>query len=204
VRVALAVLALSAAAVLAVAANDARGVESRLARADARYPAPGRGGDLWRSGTAFVSVPDVLLGIDDDLALRRALRLVRNGRESSNPDTDATALARQHSQAEEALLRVLRSEDDPHRRAIAANALGVLFHDDALVSEASAAAFTSRSLEAFRSAVTTDPGAATAKTNLERMLGLLRRERTPRSGGGGGEGEADERAAAGLPPGQGW
>ena len=182
VPVALAVLALSAAALLGAAAYDLAGLDERIARGDARYP-----GDA-----------------DDDVALRRALRLVRVGREGDNPTADATTLARLHSQAEEALLDVVRDEPDPARRALAANALGILFYEDAQVSEENAAAFTGRSLDAFRSAIKTDPAAAVPKANLERMLGLLRPPRARSTGGGGGEGETDERAAAALPAGQGW
>ena len=204
VPVALAVLALSAAAVLGAAAYDLAGIDERIARGDARYPGAADTGDLWRPGGGLVTVPVELAGADDDVALRRALRLVRIGREGDNPTADATTLARLHSQAEEALLDVVRAEDDPARRALAANALGILFFEDAQVSEENAAAFTGRSLEAFRSAIKTDPAAPVPKANLERMLGLLRPQRTPRSGGGGGEGDDDEQAAAGLPPGQGW
>ena len=205
VPVALAVLALSAAALLGAAAHDVGRLDERVARGDAQYPGGGRSGDLWRRGDGgLVAVPESLVEVDDDLALRRALRLVRTGREGADPTADATTLARLHSQAEEALLDVLRVEDDPARRALAANALGILLFEDAQVSEESAAAFTGRSLEAFRSAIKTDPTAAVPKTNLERMLGLLRPAREPRSGGGGGEGEDEQEAVAGLPSGQGW
>jgi hypothetical protein len=205
VPVALAVLALSAAALLGAAAHDLSGLDGRIARGDARYPGDTDSGDLWRlDGDALVAVPDGLTGADDDVALRRALRLVRIGREGDNPLADATTLARLHSQAEEALLDVVRTQRDASRRALAANALGILFYEDAQVSEQNAAAFTGRSLDAFRSAIKTDPSAAVPKANLERMLGVLRPQRTPRSGGGGGEGENDQRAAAGLPAGQGW
>ena len=205
VPVALAVLALSAAALLGAAAYDVAGLDGRIARGDARYPGETDAGDLWQlDGGGLVSVPDGLAGADVDVALRRALRFVLIGREGSNPTADATTLARLHSQAEEALLDVVRAEDDPSRRALAANALGILFYEDAQVSEENAAAFTGRSLDAFRSAIKTDPSAAVPKANLERMLGLLRPQRTPRSGGGGGEGENDQQAAAGLPAGQGW
>ena len=109
VPVALAVLALSAAALLGAAAYDLAGLDERIARGDARYPGDTEAGDLWRvDGGGLVSVPVGLAGADDDVALRRALRLVRIGREGDNPTADATTLARLHSQAEEALLDVVR------------------------------------------------------------------------------------------------
>ena len=205
VPVALAVLALSAAALLGAAAYDLAGLDERIARATRAIRAtPTRATSGGSTAAASSPSPSASPSADDDVALRRALRLVRIGREGDNPTADATTLARLHSQAEEALLDVVRAEEDPARRALAANALGILFYEDAQVSEENAAAFTGRSLDAFRSAIKTDPTAAVPKANLERMLGLLRPPRTPRTGGGGGEGETDERAASGLPTGQGW
>lgn len=203
VPTALGVLALSAAVLLGTLAWHADGVEERFRRGDARYPAIAAPQDPWAaSRSALVGVPDGVLGIGDDLALRRALRLVRASRVQDDPSVDAWTLARLHSEAEEALLRLLETEREPSRRALVANALGVLFHEDSLVSDANAVAFSGRALEAFRTAVRADPSVPAAKENLELLLSLRRRDRA-RGGGRVGSGESVRNAAA-LPPGEGY
>jgi hypothetical protein len=166
-----AALLLGGAAALLLLASDARRWETRLAQDDLAFRhAPGRP-DLWEArelvpgGTARA-----LLGIDDDLAFRDALRLFRLGRPRQSADDDPRLSAvRDEAQAE--LTQVGRGDPESVRRSQATNLLGVAAlgrrRGEGAAAEREA---LERGIASFRDAVQQDGSNEQAKYNLELAL----------------------------------
>jgi hypothetical protein len=133
-------------------------------------------------------MPESVLGIRDDLELRRALALVAATRGRALDTVDQFELLRRQGRAEGALTRYEESVADPSRRSYAAGILGVLYFEDALASGGRSGEFVEQSLASLRRAVRLDPGNETAKLDLELLLVLAPpREQRDRAGGGGSE-----------------
>jgi hypothetical protein len=177
-RLVVALALLAAAFGLALLAEDARRWPDRF-----RTPGvPARGDSL------PVRVPESALGIEDDLELRRALRLVAATRGRALDTVDQFELLRRQGRAESALTRYEESVADPRRRSYAVGILGVLYFEDALASGSRSGEFVEQSLAALRRAVRLDPANETAKYDLELLLVLAPpREQRDRAGGGGSE-----------------
>jgi hypothetical protein len=107
-----------------------------------------------------------LLGLDDDLAYRRAAALFRraNGQDEEVRRTSEGGAAR--IRAEAALAEAIRTEGDRARASAASNLLGVLAFIDAANAQTGNAA-VERSVLAFQDALRLDRSNADAKTNLE-------------------------------------
>lgn len=166
--------ALVAAAGLAVLSRAVFAVERELGREDARLLAgsaqpPPQGGPASR-------VAETLLGVEEDRSLREALRLVE---ESRRPGTPVRGVLERHGQAVVRLDALARSDDDPVRRARAANLVALLALEDATLDPASRGRFLELGLDALRLAVLTDPGNEDAKYNLELVLAQTRVAETP-------------------------
>jgi hypothetical protein len=140
------------------------------------------------------------LGVNDDLAYRRALRAFRLARpEDSTVSDPSLALERSEAQAE--LAKIVHSGHDPAERAAAANLVGVL--DFARSTSEGQGQVTSllAAVVSFRDAIRLDPTYGDAKHNLE--LALQRgsgRLRLAEGGGGanpsaGGQGSKGAGAA---------
>lgn len=166
-RILVALVLLGAALFLALLAEDARRAPDRL-----------------ESGL----VPESVLGIEDDIELRSALRLVAATRGRALETVDQFELLRRQGRAEGALTRYEESVSDPRRRSYAAGLLGVLYFEDALASGSRSGEFIEQSLGSLRRAVRLDPANETAKVDLELLLVLAPpREQRDRAGGGGSE-----------------
>lgn len=164
-------LLLVASALLLLVAADALRWESRLAADDIAFrDAPGRA-DLWRTRElAPGGAARVLLGLDDDLAFREAIRMFRLGRPRQlayrNP-----ALTAVRAEAQTALGRLARSEHEAHRRSEALNLLGVLsLGVEGRESAANRARFLESGIASFQTAVQLDERNERAKYNLELSL----------------------------------
>jgi hypothetical protein len=108
-----------------------------------------------------------LLGLGDDLQLRRALVLFRAGYTGVPSQDQSTAGTAARAQAETALERAVQAEGDPHRAAMAANLLGVLELVDAAVGEGGNDASIGRAIVELQNAIRLDPSNGDAKANLE-------------------------------------
>jgi hypothetical protein len=189
------VLALAGAVYVGLLASDVRHWEKRLIRDDVAFrDTPNRPGlfehdDRGPGGR-------VLLGIEDDLAFRRALQLLRMGFSVSPADEDRESLLRS---TEVALAEIARSDPDGGRRSQAMNVLGVLSVGARGERPGDVSGNRLESAIAnFRSAVLLDDDNELAKYNLE--LALRARdpggdENLPRSTGGQG---ARGRAGSGY------
>lgn len=114
-----------------------------------------------------------LLGLEDDIALRRTLVLFRGGYSGIPSRDQSTSGAEARAEAEAALGRVIREEGDGRRAAAAANLLGVLVFVDSLSGVGQAPAPVEQSVVEFQNAIRLDPGNGDAKANLELALGVL-------------------------------
>ena len=174
VRLLAGVAALAGAVVLALVAVDARAWSDTIRNDDALFRvAPGRA--QWAPPQyAPFELTDSLLGVDDDVQLRRAIarfqvaRLLQSTTIFTEPSVQA-AIAR----AEIALVNVERHAQRDQDRSIAANLLGVLNFRLAFGSQTSAASAMQRSMLAFRRAILWDGSNEDAKSNLELALRLL-------------------------------
>ena len=114
-----------------------------------------------------------LLGLDDDLALRRALVLARRGYTGIPSSDQSTAGSEARAQAETALARVIQAGGGRRRAAAAANLLGALAFVDSLAGAGQATKPVERSIVEFQNAIRLDPSSADAKANLELALGVV-------------------------------
>jgi tetratricopeptide (TPR) repeat protein len=170
VRVVLACLVLAAAAFLLLLARDVRGWSARFAADDLRYRANPVPGNLWQPEQAapFGLGRDVL-GIQDDIDYRRALRSFRLGRPlESNLYGVKTASLR--AQAQVQMAEVADHGNDLPRRSQAANLLGVLGFAMAARDLALRDTFLRDAIASFRQAIALDPTNDDALFNLEFAL----------------------------------
>lgn len=186
------------AALAALLAADVRAWPDAFRSGDARY-ATSPAAAHWHASAALPGVA-TLLGVGDDVAARRAIRLFRlTYRVHGTLDTQ---LARQgaRAQAELALADVARSRD-PRRAAQASDLLGVLAFSDLASGGGTNPDQADRALSAFANAVRLDPADAAAKVNLELVLRLFRAHgaRTGATTGAGRNGEGRRGAGTGIP-----
>ena len=168
-----AALLLCAASAAALLATDVRAWHSALRTSDAEAAAD----------PAAATVPTAdellpfhaarnLLGLDDDLAFRRALVLVRRGYTgipSHDQSPEGTAA---RAEAEAGLERIVRGDEDGRRASAAATLLGVLELTDAAAGSSQTGGSVDRAIVELQNAVRLDSGNADAKADLELALGL--------------------------------
>ena len=164
---------------------------------------------LWSPDTvAPLDAGRRLLGVEDDVAFRQALRALRAS-ELDDPTVSDPNLAVQRTEAAERLESIVVHDRDDERRSRAANLLGVL-GDDRVQLERPVGRERSpdrselllNAIASFEQAIAIDPGNDEAKYNLQVILlrgqGLLPTEasagRNPAPGGRGARG-----AGAGQP-----
>jgi hypothetical protein len=169
-----AALCLCAGTLAALLASDVRAWQEAVRVGDARAVAD--------PSSAAPSAPDQivpfraarsLLGVDDDLALRRALVLVGRGYDGIPSHDQSPAGSEARAQAEAALVRVIKAGGDRRRAAAAANLLGVLAFVDSLAGAGQSKKPVERSIVEFQNAIRLDPGNGAAKANLELALGVV-------------------------------
>ena len=165
------------AAVLALLANDIRRWDGALREGDARFVAGAGAEDLWRADTLLPSgAGRRLLGLDDDLAYRAAVRMFRLGR-TREPAFGRDLLPAYRVDAETQLEEIARSGADRGRRSQALNLIGVLTLARARSDPARSAGIVRESISTFRAAIEVDPRNTDAKANLELLLRLRADER---------------------------
>ena len=189
------------AALAIVVSLDLRSWRSSLHEGDARY-VESPGAARWAASTVLPSaLGRDLLGVDDDLAARRAIRLFRVA-DRARGGLD-TALERQgtRARAELALADVAREADDPAVASQASDLLGVLAFGDFAAGGGRDMDQAGRAASAFSAAVRLDPTNETAKVNLELVLRLFAAHgvRPGASPTVGGQGQGRRGAGAGLP-----
>ena len=198
-RVAVAVLLVALAAVAALLASDLRAWPAALRVGDARYnvsPAAAH----WHASIVVPGLAGSLLGVGDDVAARRAIRLFRLT--YGVHGTLETALQSQgaRAQAELALADVVRSRN-PLVAAQASDLLGLLAFGDLALGGGTDPSQADRAVSAFVDAVRLDPNDEAAKVNLELVLRLFQAHgvRTGASTGAGGRGTGRHGAGTGIP-----
>lgn len=199
-----AALCLSAGTLAALLASDVRGWQSALAASDVRAV-----GD---PSSGVPSAPDQilpfhfarsLLGLDDDLALRRALVMFRRGYIGIPSYDQSTAGSQARAQAETALARIIQAGGGRRRVAAVANLLGALAFVDSLAEAGQATKPVERSIVEFQNAIALDPRNGEAKANLELALSVVApdfRFQSSRNAAAGKRGGA----ASGSSPGRGY
>jgi hypothetical protein len=167
-RIAGAVLCLAGAVVLLLFAIDARGWGKRMPSDDLRFTADPSPGSLWHpTEVAAFGLARNVLGINDDIEYREAVRLFRLGRPLENLTPRKFESLR--AQAQVALSDV-EASGDPARRSQAANLLGVLDLSLAVRDSTLATTFLSDAIGNFRDAMALDDSNADARFNLEYAL----------------------------------
>jgi hypothetical protein len=164
-RIAGAVLCLGAAVFLLLFAIDARDWGKRIASDDLRFTANPSPKSLWHpTEVAPFGLARNVLGINDDVKYREAVRLYRLGRPLENLTQREFESLR--AQAQVALSDV-EASGDPVRRSQAANMLGVLDLSLAVRDSTLATTFLADAIGNFRDAMALDDSNADARFNLE-------------------------------------
>lgn len=183
VQLGAAAAALLAAVLLVLVGADALRWQDALDRDDARFSAAPAGGDeLWRLDEALPASPARrLLGLGDDLAYRRGVRLYAQSRPgepvANNPRREVL-----RADAQRALADVSRSDPDPRRRAQATMLIGLLAvgRGDLFTSVEERLQVLRSAVGNFQVALELDPDHVEAKRNLELILADVG---APESGG---------------------
>jgi hypothetical protein len=214
-RLAAAVAMLAVAAFLVLLARDAWHWQRAVRDADTRAAIAPVSPDAWQvDATLPGGIARRLLGIDDDLAFRRAaMRAIRiASREQS------TKTQQQRAIVETALGRIARTDADPVRASRAADYLGVLLYTDPPSPDQAANAYQDptqagpsnqqtpeqKAMAQFLNAVQLDPGNDNAQRNLELMLRQPQpppHQGSPQPGGGDRFGH---KGSGARPPGHGY
>lgn len=168
-----ALLALLPAVVLVLFAVDVLRWSGRLAEQDLGFAAAPRQARFTEpSGLLPLGVAKGALGGEDDLEFRRRLQAFARIRPGAVADAQQFEQLRGETQL--ALARLSRIDADARRRSRAANMIGVLALDPqrAPLIQEEFEKLVQGAIDAFRSAVETDPANADAKRNLELALRL--------------------------------
>ena len=201
---ALACVLLLAAVAIALLAADVRAQSDALSAGDARYAgAPGRA--TWSASTLLPdAVSGTLLGVDDDLAARQALRRFRATAFRRGRLDNAVDVASDRADAEVALAGVARSHD-PDKASQALTLLGVLAFGDFARSGRNSAGLAEAAVSYFDAAVRLDPDNGAAKYDLELALkALIARGVRIGPGSGAGVGSSGRRGGGSGVPGHGY
>jgi hypothetical protein len=201
VRVAGAAVCLVVAAVLLLLAVDAHAWQTRMTADDLRFRANPLDRKLWQPEqyTPF-GLAKGLLGLDDDLAYRRAVREFRAGRPTELSFSPVTTAHR--AQAQIALTNAGKRDTNPLRASDEENLLGVLGFALATQDTSQSRTFLNNSVTAFRTAIDHDPQNDDAMWNLEYALGQLKGSNPQEAGG---RDRLGQRGEAGLKdPGRGY
>jgi hypothetical protein len=200
-RLAAAVVLVALGVGCALLAADVRGWSRALAGGDVQYAATPRTAS-WTPATRLGSVAARLLGVDDDIAVRRALQryVAAAGLRSTLDNGVGVQTAR--ARAQDALARVAAG-GDPARVSQARTLLGILtFGARATGSDQDQ---VDAATSDFADAIRADPSNDDAKFDLELILRLSAAQGTRTGQGlGGGFGRGGHRGAGGGTPGRGY
>jgi hypothetical protein len=177
--------ALLIAAALVALAIDVVRWDREVERADVHFSGGAAARADWRPDTFLpAGVSRVALGLEDDLAVRDAVRRFRLSRPRQPLRSVLDVAARSAAEAE--IARALRKGAGPRERALLANLRGVLALEEARIGREQASVLVRRAAASFREAIGIDPAYEDAKFNLE-LAYMLLRQSGRESGGGGGE-----------------
>ena len=201
---ALACLALAAG--LGLLAADVVRWRDALPAGDIRYQVSPEDADLWQSSTIVpLGVAKGVLGVDDDVAFRRAVRALRLSRlEDATVSDPDLALRRNEAQAR--LEAIASADGDPSRRSRAANLLGALGLARLVSETQERTALLQATIASLQLAIALDPSNDEAKFNLElayqRGRGIQLTEGAggpnPSPGGSGAKGAGAGEAGSGY------
>ncbi len=186
-----------------LALDVARG-NAALRNGDVDYRVAPETAGLWSSTTLSpLDLSKVLLGLEDDVALRRAVRALRLSRlddPSASVSDPSIALRRNDAQAR--LDAIVSGAEDPKQRSRAAGLLGVLGLARLVSETQDRVALLSSTVANLQLAITLDPDNDEAKYNLE--LALQRARGIQLTEGAGGQnptpgGSGSSGAGAGDP-----
>lgn len=188
------VLSLAVASALFLAGIDALRWRGQVERGDVVFASAPQLPRSWVPETSLpVGVTRSLLGVDDDLAFRAAVRHFRVSR-PWEPAQSAHDLALR-GQAEAELARVGGSGAST-RRAYAALLRGILAFEEARGDSQQAGVLLRRALVQFRAATRLDPGSEDAKADVELVLRVL--EEAAKGASAAGSGERPNTVASGA------
>ncbi|MDQ3894875.1 MAG: cytochrome P450 [Actinomycetota bacterium] len=166
----LAATAVGLAVVLSLLSVDVLHQEHALASGDVEFAARRGGNDAWRTREIVPGgVARSLLGVNDDLHYRKAMRLFRLARPRALTLGDP-GLPPLRAEAEQVLGELAAAGDDPVEKSRVLNLLGVLALARAVDELAQTPDVFRKSISIFRSAIDADPGNEDAKANLELVL----------------------------------
>ena len=158
-----------AAALFALAADVGRW-HGAFAADDVRWRAVPEEPGLWQSGSRVPGDPArLLLGVDDDVRFREALRALRLGRLEHGFSSDP-ALALPRAEAQARLVRVFEEDPSPARSSRALGLIGVIGFANSLFETRGQLALVREAVAAFEAAIAIDPANDEAKVNLEQAL----------------------------------
>lgn len=200
-----AVACLALAVLLTLLAADVSRWRDALRADDVRYRAAPGVSDLWNPAALVpLGVARNLIGGDDDLAFRRAVRALRLARLEEGSVSDPK-LVLQRAEAEARLEAIVVGGGDPARRSRAMSLLGTLRLATPAANPQERAAVLRIAVANLQEAIALDPDNDDAKYNLEVALRRSRGVQTVQGGptpntssGPGGKG------AATGPPGSGY
>jgi tetratricopeptide (TPR) repeat protein len=158
--------------IAALVAHDAAAVRRNVEHSDLKFlegqPVYER---LWQLDTT-IPYPAELLGIDDDLLYRHALRkyAAEDRRQQGRFNFSSPGL---RAEAQAALSIAEHANLSRARRSQLANLQGLLSYDETLSNPLDASGLAQQALEHFHRAVKIDPSNVEAKYNLEYLLRLV-------------------------------
>jgi hypothetical protein len=201
VRLAGAGVCLVAATLLLLLAVDAHAWQTRMTADDLRFRANPLERKLWQPDQySPFGLTRRLLGVDDDLAYRSAVREFRAGRPTELTFSPVTTAHR--AQAQIALTNAGRNDPNPLRASDVENLLGVLGFALATQDTSQSRTFLNNSVTAFKTAIDRDPQNEDAMWNLEYALGQIKGGNPQEAGG---RDRLGQRGEAGLKdPGRGY
>ena len=168
--VVVAVVCFVLAALLTLLAADVSRWRDALPADDVRYRAAPDTTDLWnREALVPLAAARNMLGVDDDLAFRRAVRSVRLSRLEETTTYDTKVLL-QRAEARARLEAIAAGGGDPARRSKAMTLLGVLLLATPVADAEEQAAALKAAVSNLQEAIALDPDNSDAKFNLEFAL----------------------------------
>jgi len=199
-----ALLCLSLAVVLALLALDVARSSDAIRTGDVRYRVSPEDDGLWRADELVpLAVARNVLGVEDDVAFRRALRGLRLARlDDPSASTSDPELAISRNAAQARLEAIVSADGDLTRRSRAAGLLGVLGIARFVTETQGRDALLSSTIANLQLAIALDPANDEAKQNLE--LAFQRGRGLDLSEGAGGAnpapgGNGAKGAGAGQP-----
>ena len=177
-----------------------------LASGDEAYTSSPKEGGLWKPGALGAStLSRKVLGVDDDLRFRQAVRALRLSQRDKPTDSSPDAILRR-AKAQKLLQQVSDNDPDPRRRSRALSLLSVLMLSTPAADQEERATTQRIALANLQKAIETDPANDEAKYNLEvvlrRRAGVQQVQGGPTPNPSSGQGQS--RGAATGPPGKGY